>query len=146
MQEEIPAAEAIEIGPIKYPGILLKGRSVSTNTQPQEQSHTLRIPTVFAPFYAGAVFPIQASNAPPGTTLHFANMTLFVANATYATLGESGVMDYFQLGTHARVCFSNRYFPPQLMLHRQYMLRLLLHFLAIVPDRVTLDSISCVRD
>jgi hypothetical protein len=67
-----------------------------------------RIPAIFAPFYANTLFQLAARQTPPGTTLHFANMALLVANATFESLESSGVMDYFKFGTASRVCISDR--------------------------------------
>lgn len=102
----MPAAAATEIGPILFPGKLLKGSSTAQDTQ--HAPHVVRLPIVYAPFHAGIVFPVQGTASAPGATLHFSNVTFLVSNATYDALGASGAMDFFALGSYARVCFSNR--------------------------------------
>ena len=104
-QNEVPAADAQLAPVIPFPGRQLKGKSVLLS---QSDEQPLRIPTIFAPFYSGYKFQLEGREAPPPTTLHLSNMTLLVANATYANLPTSGMMDYFDLGTSARVCVTNR--------------------------------------
>lgn len=63
---------------------------------------------MFAPFHAGAKFSLQGRDTPPGTTLAFSNVTPLLPNATYAGIFDSGLMEFFDLGRSARVCFTNR--------------------------------------
>jgi hypothetical protein len=67
-----------------------------------------RIPTIFAPFYSGFKFRLAGRESPPGTTLFFTNFTILVANGTYENLFTSGMMEYFDFGTAARLCVANR--------------------------------------
>lgn len=101
VQEKVPAAAAS--GPIIVKSVsrIITGRSVLGNGG-------LRIPTVFAPLYSGYKFMLQAVESPPGTTLELRNMTVVIADGVFTELHSSGMMDYFDLGTAARVCFMNR--------------------------------------
>jgi hypothetical protein len=106
MQTAIPASQATILEIIKFPGKQISGESVlDTLTEDQPK----RIPTIFAPFYANTRFNLEPRETPPGTTLHLTNMTFMIANATYGSLSASGVMDYFEFGTSARACMTNRY-------------------------------------
>lgn len=80
LQTPMAAADAVLMAHNEFPGRQLRGSSVLATTS-EEQSK--RIPTVFAPFYAGARFELAGRETPPGTTLHLSNITFMVANATY---------------------------------------------------------------
>lgn len=72
----------------------------------------LRVPTIFAPEYSGYKFQVQGVEQPPGTILEFRNMTIVMPDAVFdspeTNFQESSIMDYFDMGTSARVCFLNR--------------------------------------
>ena len=106
LQQMIPAAEASLAPEIQFPGRQLKGRSVLDTLADRQPK---RIPTIFAPFYSGFKFRLVERETPPGTTLHFSNMTLMLPNATYENLASSGMMEYFDFGQSARTCITNRY-------------------------------------
>ena len=105
VQQLVPAALATLAPVIQFPGRQLTGKSVIDSLSDKQPK---RIPTVFNPFYSGFKFRLVARESPPGTTLHFSNMTLMVQNATYDSLATSGVMDFFEFGDSARVCITNR--------------------------------------
>jgi hypothetical protein len=105
LQQAVPASQAIELPEIAFPGLHISGHSVVDSVSEEEPK---RIPTVFAPFYSGCKFRLAERESPPGTTLFLTNLTLLVANGTYESLFTSGMMDFFSLGTAARICVANR--------------------------------------
>lgn len=106
MQPLVPPSHAQVTPIIDLPGVVLQGESL-LDTLSTEQPK--RIPTVFAPFHAGWIFRTDSRDAPPGVTLQFSNMTLLLSNVTYEGIYESGLMEFFDLGTSAQVCFVNRF-------------------------------------
>lgn len=105
VQEMVPSSEAMPI-PVNFPALSLKGQSVEHTTS---AGHPLRIPTIFAPQYSGYKFELEGLSQPPGTTLHVSNMTIVDANAEYANMAKSDLLDYFDFGQNSRVCATNRY-------------------------------------
>lgn len=79
-----------------------------SNEHGAQSYHRQAFPTVWAPFRGGWVFRTADHAAPPGTVLHFANITLVLPNATYADIYNSGFMDFLDLGERGHVCFTNR--------------------------------------
>lgn len=90
---------------LKSPGPIAQGVSV-VDTLDERQPR--RIPTVLSFFHTGTKFRIEGSTSPPGASLYFSNVTVLVANASFAYLHSSGIMDFFELGKIARFCFMNR--------------------------------------
>jgi hypothetical protein len=119
MQRAVPAWQAQEVPVIVFPGRQFTGHSVLGSVANVQLK---RVPTIFAPFYSGFKFRMAGRESPPGTAVLFTNITLLVANATYETLFTSGMMDFFALGTLARVCFSNRYDPAPQVTSEQRLL------------------------
>ena len=108
VQDPVPASVASDSVMVEFPGIQLSGTS-TPELSADGPGLPARIPTVFAPFYAGTRFVLGDRQAPPGVTLHFANVTLLLPNVTYTGVFDSGFMDFFEMGRFARMCFSNRY-------------------------------------
>eukprot|EP00892_Ulva_mutabilis_P007870 jgi/Ulvmu1/5455/UM226_0003.1 len=100
----VPASAATPTLIVKFPGVSLRGESVLDTLSAQQLR---RIPTVFAPFRAGTIFQVDGQDTPPGVTLNFSNMTLFMPDVIYEDIYTSGLMEYFQFGRSARVCFTN---------------------------------------
>lgn len=98
MQEETAAPDCRVTDELQFPGANIKGAGAAADA----------FPTVWAPFHSGWVFRTADHPSPPGTVLHFANMTLVLPNATYAGVHESGFMDFLDLGERGHVCFTNR--------------------------------------
>lgn len=105
MQGPIPAAEATFAPVMQHPGRQLTWKSVLDTLSPQQRR---RIPTISAPFYSGYKFELEDKSQPDCTISHFTNITTMIANDTYEHLATSGLLDFFQLGTYAVICITNR--------------------------------------
>eukprot|EP00892_Ulva_mutabilis_P010488 jgi/Ulvmu1/7811/UM004_0040.1 len=100
---EVPAADGQLADELQWPGANIRGSGI-----PGHAPHGApAFPTVWAPFRSGWVFQTAGHGAPPGTILHFANVTLVLPNATYAGVYDSGFLDFLRFGENSRVCFTN---------------------------------------
>lgn len=69
----------------------------------------LRVPTIFAPEYAGYRFEVAGVDFPPGAILEMRNMTVVLPGVAFNELDASPLFEYFTMGQSARVCFMNRW-------------------------------------
>lgn len=100
LQAEVTAKDSRVTAVLQHPGANIKGKGANL--------HGGAFPTVWAPFHSGWVFRTADSAAPPGTVLHFSNVTLVLSEATYTGTHGSGFMDFLDLGKNGHVCFTNR--------------------------------------
>ena len=88
---------------VDFPGIEARGTTISGTMS--------RIPTVYNPFKAGIRAELVEQMDEETTVFNLSNMTFLVPNATYAGLGDSGLLNFFGLQDgqpNDLVCVQNR--------------------------------------
>jgi hypothetical protein len=114
MQDRIPAEVAKPTAPLTahrerngtFPAILVLGESVVDPSLPP--SRVQRLPTAFAPLYAGVRFILSDSTSTRGTKFTMSNMTIVVGESSLTGLATSGALQFFDFGVASSWCVQNR--------------------------------------